>query len=385
MFQRSNRFQMLPPYLFAGLEAKAEEMKAKGIQVIDLGIGDPDLPPPKIFTDAVKEYLDLPESHLYPTSMGDLEVRKSIARWIKAKYQVEVDPKTQICVLIGAKEGLANLARAFVNPNDRVAVPNPAYPVYANGATLLCDGIPVEIPLLEDKNMELDLSQLNQNFKMVYVNYPNNPTGAVATNQFFTDLASWSDANQSTIVVQDNAYSELTFQGYRAPSFLQFCSRGIEFFSLSKMVNATGFRVGFAVGHPEIIQALVKVKTQIDSGAPLFIQLAMKKILDLYNEDGEPPNFIKDNLEIYGTRRKVMEEGLRELGMSFISSPATFYVWTKVPDGWDDITFTEAAISKGVILTPGRGFGSQGVNRVRFALTQPVEKIQMAIQRLKSL
>ncbi|MCX7835452.1 MAG: aminotransferase class I/II-fold pyridoxal phosphate-dependent enzyme [bacterium] len=385
MFFRANRMQKLPPYLFAGLEAKAEELKSKGIDIIDLGIGDPDLPPPKIFTDAIKAFLELPNAHLYPTSIGDLEVRKSIARWMKVKFQVEVDPKTQICVLIGAKEGLANLARAFVNSDDQVAVPDPAYPVYANGATILSDGIPVYLPLFQKNQMLLDVDLLDQKFKMVYLNYPNNPTGAIATNEWFSQLSEWAKSNSETIVVHDNAYSELTFYGYKAPSWLQFYENGIEFFSLSKMVNATGFRIGFAVGHPEIIQALVKVKTQLDSGAPLFIQLAMKQILDMYDEYGNPPQIILENLNVYGERRNVMEQGLTQLGMSFVKSPATFYVWTKVPDGWDDLTFTEAALEKGVILTPGRGFGNQGKNYVRFALTQSTERILAAIQRLKTL
>lgn len=382
---KADRIQKLPPYLFAGLEAKAEEMKAKGIDLIDLGIGDPDLLPPQLFTDALQQYLYHPDTHLYPSSVGDLEVRKSIARWIKVRFHIDVDPKNQICVLIGAKEGLANLARAFINPNDKVAVPDPSYPVYANGATILSDGLPIRFPLHEENRMLPKLNDIPDDVKMLYVNYPNNPTGTIASNSFFKELATWGYEHPNTILVQDNAYSELTFNNYQAPALLQYFPNGIEFFSISKMVNATGFRMGFAVGHHEIIQALVKVKTQLDSGAPLFIQFAMKEVLDRYSDDGKPPEFIRDILNVYGERRRVMEEGLSKLGIQFSDSPATFYVWAKVPAGWTDLTFTDAAISKGLIITPGRGFGSQGTNYIRFALTQPVEKIKDALARLQSL
>jgi len=381
----AERMNRLPAYLFAALEAKADELRAKGVDLIDLGIGDPDLPPPKFFEDSLRKHLSDPDTHLYPSSVGELSVRKSIARWAKIRFGIDVNPVTDVCVLIGAKEGLANLARAFVNPGDIVAVPDPAYPVYANGATILNDGMSVQMPLHEKNGMLPDLSQLPDNVRVLFLNYPNNPTGAIATPEFFQQTAKWAENHPDCLVIQDNAYSELTFVNYRAPALLQFWRGGIEFFSLSKVVNATGFRIGWAIGHPDVIKALVKVKTQLDSGAPIFIQRALGEVLDLYTTPGETPKVIQDNLSVYGERREMMENGLKDLGIEFVHSPATFYMWAKVPTGWDDIQFTDGAMEKGVIVTPGRGFGKQGEGRIRFALTQPKERIEEALERIKQL
>ncbi len=381
----AHRMNRLPPYLFAALEAKADEMRQRGVDLIDLGIGDPDLPSPAYFEDAVRRHLSDPDAHLYPSSVGDLEVRKSIAKWAKIRFGVDVDPTIEVCLLLGAKEGIANIARAFVNPGDVVAVPDPAYPVYANGATILNDGISYPIPLLEQRGMLPDLEAIPDEVSMLYLNYPNNPTGAIATPEFFSEVAQWGAAHPDCVVVQDNAYSELAFGGYHAPALLSQWQGGVEFFSLSKVVNATGYRIGWAIGHPDIIRALVKVKTQLDSGAPVFIQRALAEVLDLYTTPGETPTLIRENLSVYGERRQAMEAGLTRLDITFVNSPATFYVWAKVPRGWDDLKFVDALIERGVIVTPGRGFGRQGEGRIRFALTQPKARIEEAIERMEQL
>lgn len=377
----ANRFNALPPYLFSGLEAKAAQMRAQGVDLIDLGIGDPDLPPPDFFVESLQRHLNDPDAHLYPTSQGDPLVREAIARWFKGRFGVELDPKTEICVLIGAKEGLANFSRVIAEPGDRIGVPDPGYPVYAQGGAILNDAEVVRLPLDSSAGYVPDLSDAEA-CRLVYLNYPNNPTGAEAPEGFFAKVADFAESHPDITLVHDAAYSEMTFDDYRSPSVLQFTREAIEIHSMSKLFNATGFRIGFAAGNAQLIRALASLKAQIDSGAPVFIQRAMADGLDQY-EGGDPPREVRKNLTEYAKRRHLVEDRLEVMGWAVIKSRATFYVWARVAE--DEMGLIEAALAKGVILTPGSGFGNSGRGYVRLALCQPYERIEEAMERLTQM
>ena len=374
----ADRFSALPPYLFADLERKTSEKIAAGRDVINLGIGDPDLPPPEFFTRAVQKHAADPDAHFYPTSRGDPGVRKAIARFFAGRFGVRLDPDTQICVVLGGKEGLSSLGRAYVNPGDVVAVPSPAYPVYAQGIAALCDARTRIMPLKKENGFLPDLT-IAEGARALFVNYPNNPTGAIAPEFFWKRLAEFADTHSETLVCHDHAYSEMTFGDYVAPSFLQYTRNGVEMHSLSKVFNATGFRIGFAVGRADIISGMVRVKTQMDSGAPLFIQRAMADGLAGYRGTRPPPEVIEIR-RIYGERRAFTEKKLAGMGFDVAKSAATFYVWARV--GEDEMPFVERALERDVVVTPGCGFGEEGKGYIRLALTQPLARIEEAMQRL---
>lgn len=377
----ANRFDSLPPYLFAGLEARATQMSAQGVDLIDLGIGDPDLPPPDFFVESLRQHLSDHDAHLYPTSQGDPLVREAIARWFKGRFGVELDAKTEICVLIGAKEGLANFSRIIAEPGDRVAVPDPGYPVYAQGGAVLNDAEVIRLPLDPSRGFIPDLREA-EGCRLVYLNYPNNPTGAEAPEGFFAEVADFVESHPDVALVHDAAYSEMTFENYCSPSLLQFTSKAIEIHSISKLFNATGFRIGFAAGNAQFINALTSLKAQIDSGAPVFIQRAMADGLDRY-EGFNPPQEVLKNLTEYARRRRLVEDRLEKMGWAVLKSRATFYVWARVAE--DEMGLIEAALAKGVILTPGSGFGNSGRGYVRLALCQPYERIEEAMERLAQM
>ncbi len=376
----AHRLEALPPYLFADLERKAAEKRARGDDVINLGIGDPDLPPPAFFTESLRRHAADPDVHFYPTQRGDPEVRRTVARYFRGRFGVELDPESQICVVIGAKEGLSSLGRTYVNPGDEVGVPTPGYPVYGGGVTTMCEGHARMIPLREEDAFLPRLREA-EGVRMLFLNYPSNPTGAIAPEAFWREFASFCDTHPETIVVHDHAYSEMTFDGYVAPSLLQFTPNAIEMHSISKVFNATGFRVGFAVGREDYISGLVKTKGQIDSGTPLMMQRAMADGLSRYRGT-TPPHEVEEMRRIYGERRAVAEEALDKMGLKVTRSPATFYVWARV--GVDEMPFVEAAMEKSVVVTPGRGFGRMGMGFIRVALTQPLERIREAMKRLST-
>ncbi len=378
---RAKRIDNIPPYLFAGLEERATRLRAEGIDLIDLGIADPDLKPPDFLRDALIRHLDDHDAHRYPTSRGDGEVRAAVCRWFEGRFGSSLDPESEVAITIGAKEALANLARGYVNPGDEVGVPDPAYPVYANGAAILNDGAPRFLRLDPERGFLPDLGEA-EGVRLLYLNYPNNPTGAVAPESFYRNVADFAESNQETLVIWDAAYCELCFDGFRPPSILNYTRRAVEMHSLSKMMNCTGYRIGFAAGDGEAIETLVKVKTQLDSGAPVFIQRAMAEALDHYKGADPPEEALRSRNE-YGERKRMMEEGLAEVSgvIKVHRSPATFFIWAEVED---DMEFVERAIEKGVILTPGRGFGASGEGFVRVAVTSPGERIAEAVERLKS-
>jgi len=378
----AERITRIPPYLFAGLEEKASLLRNRGVDLVDLGIADPDLKPPSFLKEAVIKHLADDDAHKYPTSKGDPAVREAIARWFQGRFGVSLDPASEIAVVIGGKEGLANLSRAIINPGEIVAAPDPGYPVYANGAAILNDGIARYLPLTPERGFLPDLKQA-EGSRLLFLNYPNNPTGVVAPESFYREAAEFAENHPETLVVWDAAYCELNFAGERPPSILQFSRKTVEIHSLSKMMNVTGFRIGFAVGDPEVISALVKVKTQLDSGAPVFIQRAMAEALGRYDGANPPEEAVRSHQE-YGRRKRVLELGLQNVSAvkQIYESTATFFTWMKVDD---DVDFVEKAMEAGVILTPGRGFGASGKGFVRAAVTAPLERIELAVDRLAKM
>jgi LL-diaminopimelate aminotransferase len=379
-FEQATRLKNLPPYLFAEIEDKVRIKKNEGLDIIDFGIGDPDLPTPAVLIDEIKTQLDDPENHRYPSSSGELDARQAVAEWYDRRFGVDLDPQEEVAILIGSKEGLANICRAFVNPGEKVLCPDVAYPVYAQGAATLCDAVPVRFPVRAENKFLPKLDQLPSDAKMLYLNYPNNPTGATCGKDFLQKAADWASENE-TIFCYDNAYSEMTFDGYEAPSVLECCesNEAIEFGSLSKTFNMTGYRIGYAVGNASLIAGLKKTKSQIDSGAPKFIQKAMVTALKLY-ETNEKPECVKQNILVYQNRRDILVSGLRKLGFKVDPPKGTFYLWLKIEGS--SMKFAEKMLNVGIVVTPGVGFGEGGEGYIRMATTQPAERIEEALERM---
>ncbi|MFX1236924.1 MAG: aminotransferase class I/II-fold pyridoxal phosphate-dependent enzyme [Promethearchaeota archaeon] len=381
----ADRIGRLPKYIFAAIEELKAEKKREGVDLILLGIGDPDLSTPDIIVNELIDQVKLAENQSYPTSMGEQDYREAVSRWYKVRFGLNLDVGKEVSHVMGGKEGVANIARAFVNPGDYVLCPNPGYPVYENGATKLCDGNPHILPLKKENNFLPDLEAIDKDVlkktKMMYLNYPNNPTGAIASKEFLREASNFAEDN-GFFIVYDNPYSEFTFDDYIAPSILQISENHIEINSASKMFNMTGFRCGWVAGNQEIIEGLRKVKSQIDSGGSIFVQKAVIKGLDQYTSE-KKPEIVKNNIKIYENRRNVLVKGLNDMGWKTEKPVATFYVWTPIPEGeTDDMEFVKNLINVGVVITPGVGFGEHGKGFVRFALTQPVERIKEALERI---
>ncbi|HEC38053.1 MAG TPA: aminotransferase class I/II-fold pyridoxal phosphate-dependent enzyme, partial [bacterium] len=350
----------------------------------------PDLTTPDIIVQEMIDEVKNPSNQNYPSSMGEDFFREGVARWNKVRYGVDLDPKTEVSHVIGGKEGVSDIARAYINPGDMVLCPDPGYPVYINGATNLCDGHPYIMPLKKENNFLPDLEAIEGNIlkkaKMMYLNYPNNPTGATAPIEFLKEASDYAE-DYNFIIVYDNPYSEFTFEDYIAPSILQVNNNHIEINSASKMFNMTGFRCGWVAGNAEIISGLRKVKSQVDSGGSIFIQKAVIKGLNEYNSSEKPDILIK-NLETYENRRNILVQGLNKLGWKTDLPKATFYVWTQIPEKFCDLScfdFIKKLLDVGVIITPGTGFGKNGEGFVRFTLTQPEERIREALERIEKL
>src|SRR3972149_2648757 len=327
-FEFADRVKRLPPYLFAEIERVIKEKKAQGVDLISLSIGDPDLPPPPFIIEALKEEVANPKNHNYSLSQGEPDFKQAVAAWYKKRFRVNVS-QDEVIALLGSKEGLANIARAFVNAGDCVLVPDPSYPVYNNGSTILNDGIPVPMPLLQENGFKPDLEALNpEKVKMMFLNYPNNPTSATVDKKFLKKAVEFAREN-NIILCYDNAYSEICFDGYRAPSILEIDGAmdvAVEFYSCSKTFNMTGDRIAFAVGNKQLIRGLTKVKSQIDSGPPVYIQKVAAKALESYKID-EQPEFLKENNRVYTERRDGLVNRLCSMGFKCDKPKATFYVW----------------------------------------------------------
>ena len=384
----ANRINRLPPYIFVEIEQLKNEKKRQGIDLISLGIGDPDLTTPDLILNELIKQVRYPENQNYPTSMGEQDFREAVQRWYKVRFNVEFDADNEVSNLIGGKEGIANIARAFVNPGDIVLCPSPGYPVYENGATKLCGGEPYLVPLLEENNFLPEFETIDTSIlkkaKLMYLNYPNNPTGAIAPKEFLKEAVSYAE-DYNFIIVYDNPYSEFTFDDYIAPSLLQIDQNHIELNSASKMFCMTGFRCGWAVGHEDIIKGIRKVKSQIDSGSPRFIQKAVIKGLNEYISE-KKPKIVKEIIKPYERRRDALIKGLNEIGWKTEKPKATFYVWSHIPEGeTNSMDFVKKLIDVGVVLTPGAGFGKFGEGFVRFALTQSINKIKEALERIEKI
>ena len=381
--ERSERIKKLPPYLFVELDKAKRKAREEGRDIIDLGIGDPDIPTPNFIIDALTKAARDPKNHRYPLDQGLPEFRKAISAWFAKRYGVSMDPETEILPLIGSKEGIAHMPLAFVNPGDAVLVPDPCYPPYKSG-TYFAGAEPILMPLLEKNRFLPDLKAVNHailhKVRMIFINYPNNPTGAVCDKKFFKDVIDFAKKH-NIIVCQDAAYSEMGYDGYKAPSIFEVEGAkdvAIEFHSLSKTFNMTGWRIGFACGNRELIEGLAKIKSNMDSGVFFAIQWAGVAALANYDKH------IRSVSKIYEERRNVLVDGLKDLGWDVAKPGATFYVWTKVPHRYTSATFSKALLEKcDIVATPGNGFGENGEGYVRFALTVDKRRIKEAIDRIK--
>ncbi len=382
--QPSKKLTQIPPYLFAELDKKIDAAKAQGRDIINLGIGDPDLPTPLPILEEMHRAVDDYSTHNYPPYRGTVEYRKAATEWMDNRFGVKVDPATEVMSLIGSKEGIAHLIQAYVDPGDVVLAPSPGYPVY-NNFTILCGGEPYIVPLKAENKFLPDYSQIPADIlkraKLLFLNYPNNPTGAITPDAFIKETIAFCKQH-NILLCHDNAYSEMTFDGYRAPSFLQ--AEGakdvcIEMFSLSKMYNMTGWRVGFAVGNKAAIDALGVIKNNCDSGVFKAIQQAA--IVGLNRSD----ELLQNLNTIYATRRDIFVDGLNQMGWDFPPNAATFYLWIPVPAGYTDTQFVELLLEQcDIVVAPGTGYGKAGEGFFRVALTQNDSRIQEAITRMKN-
>ena len=382
VLESPERLKQLPPYLFAEIDRKKRELMARGKDVVDLGVGDPDLPTPDFIVEALHSAAKDPQNHRYSLDTGVPAFRESIGNFFQKRFGVRLDPTKEILPLIGSKEGIAHLPLAILNPGDAALIPDPGYPPYRSG-TLFAGGVPYFMPLLESNDFLPDLSVIPSDIlkraKLIYLNYPNNPTSAVAPKSFFQDVVNFAHEHQ-LLVVQDAAYCEIGYEGYEAPSILEIEGAkevAVEFHSLSKTFNMTGWRVGFAAGNAEALALLAKVKSNVDSGIFQAIQWAAKKAFD----EGEVVH--QELLKVYQKRRDVLVQGLRDIGWNFIPPKATFYCWIPVPPGY---TSAELALKfleeMSIVVTPGNGFGPHGEGYFRISLTISETRLREAIQRI---
>ena len=383
--EMARRLTSLPPYLFAELDRRKTALRAKGVDIIDLGVGDPDLPTPKRIVERMREAVLDVRSHRYPSYEGMREFREAVSRWYERRFGVRLEPEGEVLTLIGSKEGIAHIPLAFINPGAYSLVPSPGYPVYHAG-TVFAGGKSFFLPLVEERGFLPDLGQIPPEVAeaatLLFINYPNNPTAAVADAEFFAEVVEFA-RRYCLIVCHDAAYSELSYDGYSPPSFLEVDGAkevGVEFHSLSKTYNMTGWRLGFAVGNREVLAGLGKTKTNIDSGVFQAVQRAGIEALEGDQSD------VEQMRAIYQGRRDVMVRGLRAVGLEVTPPKATFYLWVKVPPGHDSVSFASLVLNEtGVVLTPGSGFGAAGEGYVRLALTVPEARLEEAVQRLQGI
>lgn len=384
-FEKAERLRRLPPYLFKEIDRLKAELIAKGVDVINLGVGDPDLPTPKHIISALQRTAEDPANHQYPSYSGMNDFKNSVARWYKKRFNVDLDAEREVLTLIGSKEGIAHLPLACINPGDLALVPSPAYPVY-DIATMFAGGESYFMPLVRENNFLPDLDaippDLARRAKVLFINYPNNPTGATAEREFFVKVVEFA-REYDVMICHDAAYTEMGFDGYRPMSFLEVEGArevGIEFHSLSKTYNMTGWRLGFAVGNSEVIAALGQVKSNIDSGAFNAVQWAGITAIE------SDQQCVAEMQQIYQERRDILIEGLRSVGLKPEPPKATFYVWCPTPSGYTSQDFTSLLLKEaGIVTTPGSGFGAPGEGYVRMALTVNKERIREAVERIRKL
>ena len=379
----ARRLDAVPPYLFAELERKIEERRRAGIEVISLGIGDPDLPTPAHVVREAQRQVARPDTHRYPSNRGRTEFRQAVAEFYARRFGVELDPESEVLPLLGGKEGVAHVCFAMLDPGDACLVADPGYPVYVSG-TILAGAEPVLMPLTEEHaflpHLEAIPADVSARANLLFCNYPNNPTGAVCDVGFFERLAAFG-LERGVPIVHDNAYSEITFDGYTAPSFLQANGAreaGVEMFSLSKAYNMTGWRVGAAVGNADMIQALWKLKTNVDSGIFDAVQMAAAHALT------GPQDHVREMCAIYARRRDLVLAALRAVGIDVPAPRGTIYVWVPVPAGHTSVSFAELVLEQAaVVVSPGSAYGPNGEGYVRLSLTTPDDQLREAVSRIE--
>jgi LL-diaminopimelate aminotransferase len=379
----AERIDHLPPYLFAEIDKKIAAKKAEGVDVISLGIGDPVEPTPPHIIEALCEAVRDPVNHRYPSYYGMPEFRREIAAWYKRRFEVDLDPDTEVLPLIGSKEGLAHIFLALLNAGDKALIPDPGYPVYQTGA-ILAGGSARYMPLTGDRDFQPDLDGLfDSDFaktKFMLLNYPSNPTAAVAAEGLF-DKAVAVATERDIVIANDLAYSEITFDGYKAPSILQTPgakNNAIEFHSLSKTYNMTGWRCGWVVGNAQVIDALGSVKTNIDSGIFNAVQLAGIRALT------GPQDCVAEMVEVYRRRRDVVVETLAAIGLKAEKPKATVFVWVPVPEGYTSASFAAFMLDKaGVVVPPGNSYGPSGEGYIRISLTVTDDRLEEALDRIR--
>ncbi|MEW5762173.1 MAG: LL-diaminopimelate aminotransferase [Bacillota bacterium] len=382
-FEEAQRIKNLPPYLFARIEELIARKKEEGVDVISLGIGDPDVPTPGHIVAVAMREVQNPANHQYPSSAGMPAFREAVARWYARRFGVSLDPAREVVSLIGSKEGIAHISWCYLNPGDVALVPDPGYPVYGQGV-ILAGGEPYYMPLDPSRGFLPDLAAIPADVarraRLMFLNYPNNPTGAVADAAFFREVVAFA-REYDILVCHDAAYSEICFDGYRAPSFLQMPGAkevGIEFHSVSKTYNMTGWRIGWVAGLAEAVQALGRLKTNIDSGVFQAVQLAAAAALD------GPEDATEAMCRLYARRRDLVIGTLNDLGWRLSPPRATFYIWLPVPKGYTAATFAETILERAaVVITPGTGYGARGEGYCRISLTVPNARLEEAMHRLR--
>ncbi|OGX13530.1 MAG: alanine transaminase [Omnitrophica WOR_2 bacterium RIFCSPLOWO2_02_FULL_63_16] len=391
LFQEANRLKRLPLYLFTILDDLKAQARAKGVDVIDLGMGNPDLPAPRHVVEELCRQAKRAVNHRYSRPDGDSErrLREAIAQWYFNKFHVSLDPKTEVLPLIGSKEGIAHLSLAFLNHDDITLVPNPAYPVHFNGV-IMAGGILYSLPTHEEEQYRPNLKSVNREVlkrsKMLFLSYPHNPTTATVDLKFFREVVEWAHAQRRLMVVHDFAYSDFIYDGAQAPSILQVPEAkqvSVEFHTLSKSYCMAGWRLGFAVGNPDILASLAKTKSYVDFGIFRAIQWAAVEALS------GPQDAVTRTVEAYRKRRDVFVGGLRRIGWDVPLPKSTFYIWAKLPLKFSALTSLEFATllmqEAGVVVAPGSGFGEYGEGYVRFALVEPEPKLRQAVARIEKV
>jgi LL-diaminopimelate aminotransferase len=378
----ARRIENLKPYLFVEINKKIAEKKAKGEEVISFAIGDPDIPTPEHIINELCQAARDPVNHRYPESEGLPELHQAIANWYKKRFNVVLDPATEVLPLIGSKEGIGHIAFCVIDPGDIALVPDPAYPVYATG-TQLAGGRPYYLALKENNGFLPNLNGIHEDIlrktKVLWINYPNNPTGAIADLNFFNRVVEFAK-KFNILVCHDGPYTEVAFDGYQPPSFMQAESAkeiGVEFHSLSKSYNMTGWRIGMVVGNAQAISALRTLKSNLDSGIPQAIQ---RMAIEAFNG---PQDSITEHNTIYQRRRDLICEVLNNIGLGVTIPKASLYVWARVPEGYNSIDFTADLLDQvGVAVTPGVGYGRSGEGYIRLSLTIPDASLVKGLSRL---
>ena len=380
----AKRIEKLPPYLFVTISKKIAEKRAQGEDVITLAVGDPDIPTPRHVIERLCQAAQDPQNHRYPESEGLPQFRNAIAQWYEKRFGVTLEPDREILPLIGAKEGIGHIALCFIDPGDIALVPDPAYPVYSIG-TMFAGGSSYYMPLTEDNDFLPDLdripAEIARKAKILWINYPNNPTAAVADHEFFERVVAFA-RKYDIAVCHDAPYTEVAFDGYRPVSFLEASGAmetGVEFHSLSKSYNMTGWRVGMVVGNAGIIDALRRVKSNLDSGIPQAIQQAAIEALT------GPQDCVTEHNTIYKRRRDRVLQTLNQIGLKARPPSASLYIWARVPAGYTSLEFATSLLEDaGVVVTPGIGYGKYGEGYIRLSLTVPDQRLEEALARLRA-